>query len=88
VYPNPYQYERSCTGLIEADRCPICGSSGDCPDAAAVPMPLPPVDLDDVDDVDPTPLRPYTVTVYGFRTLMRLNDSDAARYGVAAVLIP
>lgn len=90
MYPNPFNYERPYTGQTAFDdRCPICGATGDCPDAAAVAMPYPPFDLDtEAEPAAATPLRSYTVTLFGFTTVMRLDDSDAARYGDAAVLIP
>lgn len=84
MYPNPF--DDPYTGH-SAGRCPICGSTGECPDAVTAAMPCPPVDLDG----DPAPaggvLRRYTVTQYGVTIVMRLNDFDAARYGDAAVLI-
>lgn len=89
MYPNPYNTERPYTGQTGDDyRCPICGALGGCPDAIDVPMPCPPFDLDEYAAQDPTPLRLYTVTVFGFTGVMQLNDSDAASYGDAAVLIP
>lgn len=92
MYSNPFHYDLPYTGqsALLHGHCPICGSTGDCPDAVPVAMPYPPVDLDATRADDPvtTPLRSYAVTVYGYTTVMRLNDSDAARYGDAAVLIP
>lgn len=70
------------------DRCPICGAMGDCPDTATVPMPYPAFDIAEEHDDQSGPLQRYTVTTFGFATVMRLNDSDAARYGTAAVLMP
>jgi hypothetical protein len=89
VFPNPYDTERHFTGQSPfPDRCPICGSTGECPDAAPVPMPYPAVDPDnDAYAEDGGPLRLYAVTVFGFTSNMRLNDADAARYGDAAALI-
>lgn len=91
MYRSPYNTVRPYTGQSLAgddDRCPVCGSTGgDCPDAVAVPMPHPPVDIaEDSADVS-GPLQRYTVTVNGVATTMRLNDSDAARYGSAAIPI-
>lgn len=35
-------------------RCPICGAVAfECPDAVAVPMPYPPVDIPGLDPADP-----------------------------------
>jgi hypothetical protein len=51
-------------------------------------MPYPPVDPDsDETAVAGGPLQLYAVTLYGTTTQMRLNTSDAARYGDAAALI-
>lgn len=67
-------------------QCPICGATGVCPDAAAVPMPYPPVDVPE-NSVEPAGLvRPYTVSVYGYQTVMNLTESDAARYGNAVAI--
>jgi len=49
-------------------------------------MPIPAFDIGDADESS-GPLRQYRVTVHRTETVMQLNDSDAARYGDAAVLI-
>jgi hypothetical protein len=88
VYPNPFNTESPYTGQAPYnDRCPICGAVGECNDAVTVAMPYPAVDLNDAaEDSTTGALRPYDVTVFGYTTVMRLNDTDAARYGGAAVL--
>lgn len=71
-----------------ANRCPVCGAPNyECPDAAPVPMPYPPVDIAEEEDRASGPLRMYLVQTFGTTTTMRLNDTDAARYGDAATLI-
>lgn len=73
-------------GLV--NRCPVCGAENyQCPDAVPVPMPYPPVDLAAQAEPGTGPLRTYSVVVDGYTTLMRLNDTDAARYGDAATLL-
>lgn len=90
MYSNLYSFgEGPYTGqsASEQGRCPVCGSTGECPDGAAVSMPIPPFGIDD-NYADPGgPLRHYRVTVFDTTTVMQLNDADAARYGDAAVLI-
>jgi hypothetical protein len=90
VYPTRY-HERAYAGQspFTDDRCPICGATTECPDSAVVPMPYPPVDIDDSEPAETGPLRRYAVTTaHGYTTVMQLNDGDAARYGDAATLIP
>lgn len=89
MYPNPYcTTEQAYTGQSTlTDRCPICGATGDCPDGAAIVMQYPPVDFPADSEPDAAaPLHLYDVTVRGTATVMRLTESDAARYGDAAVL--
>jgi hypothetical protein len=89
VYPNPFQSERPYTGLSSASQpCGICGAIGDCPDAAPFDMPFPPVDISDHIEPAGGPLLRYTVSIAGLTSVMQLNESDAARYGDAAVFIP
>ena len=95
MYWSPFHSVLPYTGQSPfADyHCPICGAIDECPDSAVVPMPYPPVDLEDSEPAETGgPLRFYTVTANGYTngytTVMQLNDSVAARYGDAAVLIP
>lgn len=89
MYSSPYETQRPYTGqaLYDNGACPICGAKGACPDAAEVAMPIPPFDLHQPADPPGAPLRLYEVTVRGYPTRMQLTDSDAARYGDAAVLL-
>lgn len=87
MYPNQYRTEYTSRPEWD-DRCPVCGSIGECPDVVTVPMPFSP--FDDYEEYigdQAGPLRRYRVTVSGYVTVMQLNDSDAARYGAAAVPI-
>lgn len=89
MYPDPYDSQGPWSGEMTTDppRCLICGAvRGTCPDGGEPPF-GPPVDLPLEGESVPTggPLRLYTVTLYGHPTVMQLNDSDAARYGSAAV---
>lgn len=89
MYANPFDFESSYAGRSRSDRCPVCGSTDQCPDAVVVALLYPPVDFSRPEEPVPVGglLRAYTVTVYGTTTVMRLNATDAARYGDAAVLI-
>lgn len=89
MYPDPYNTGGPFWSPVDGRRqpCPICGSVDVCPDAVAIPMPLPPVDLPDPIEPDATPLRLYRVTAFGYTTVVQLTDADAASYGPNAVLL-
>jgi hypothetical protein len=68
-----------------ADRCPVCGALGACPDGAAVPLTEPLLDWPPPNPATQGgPLAAYSVVVNGYTTVMRLNAADAAAYGSAA----
>lgn len=95
VYPDPYNtepdpYWGSVDPLLPAP-CPICGAAGGTPCVGSTPIALtyPPVDLAEPSpEGNSGPLRPYYVTVFGYTTVMQLDDADAAFYGDAATPIP
>lgn len=87
MYPSPYNTERPYTGPLDTpDRCLICGAVGGCDDVDVAPMPYPPFGAHTPAGVVGGPLRRYAVTEGLYTTVMQLNESDAARYGSAAVL--
>lgn len=90
MYRSPYNTERPYTGHSRVTpACPICGARGfDCPVTVTALTPYPPVDLPNAEPDGGGRLRRYVVTLAGASTVMQLNDTDAARYGDAAVPSP
>lgn len=87
-YPDPYNSSgpRWEATLVDPPLCPVCDFPvGQCQQGSwEQHVTLPPVDLDPEPDRG-GPLRMYRVALFGYSTVMKLNDADAGAYGDAAV---